>query len=113
MRYLPVKLDDIESGLTFTTVVVFHSIIGRARIEFGTAGEFTVGDYPLYQRLAPRAPRKNGSRMGEDERLDHHSDISGKNLLIPQGLCSSNQVIVRDSARTCRRMSLMLARAVL
>lgn len=101
MRYWRVKLDDIESGLTFTTMVVLHSIIERTRIEFGTAGEFTVGDHSRYQRQAPRAPRKNGSRMGEGERLDHHPDVSGKHLLIPQGLCSSKQAIVRDFARTC------------
>ncbi|KAI9569508.1 hypothetical protein HD554DRAFT_2321846 [Boletus coccyginus] len=38
MRYFPAELDDIEPRLTFTTTVVFHSLIGRTRIEFGTAG---------------------------------------------------------------------------
>lgn len=80
MRYFPVELDDIEPRLTFTTTVVFHSLIGRTRIEFGTAGEFTVGVHRRYQRLVPRTPRQNGGWVGEDERLDHHPDIPGKHL---------------------------------
>lgn len=77
MRYFPVNLD-IELCLTFTTMVVFHSITKRTRIEFGTAGEFTLDIYCRYQRQALRAPWKNGGWVGENERLDHHPDVSGK-----------------------------------
>ena len=51
MRYLPVKLDDIKLCLTFTMTAIFHSITGRTRIEFGTAGEFAIGIHRRYQRL--------------------------------------------------------------